>query len=88
MVENVHDKGIVTITSKSVFSDPPVCAPRNVAHLTEDSGFLSKNAQPQWIGWDFRELRVRPTHYTINGDEQSWLVERSLDGEVWTEMDR
>jgi hypothetical protein len=34
-------------------------------------------------------MRVRPTHYTIKGwYPKSWVVESSLDGEAWTEIDR
>jgi hypothetical protein len=34
-------------------------------------------------------MRVRPTHYTIRGYSlKSWVVESSLDGEAWTEIDR
>jgi hypothetical protein len=96
---NVHDKGIVTITSKSVISDDPKYAARNVADLTYDSDFCSKNEslssvfcssweRGQWICWDFRNLRVRPTHYTIKSFKlKSWVVESSL-GERWTEIDR
>jgi hypothetical protein len=82
---NVHDKGIVTITSKSDKYDDV----RKVADLTSDWGFMSKNEPGQWVCWDFRELRVRPTHYTIRGSHmKSWVVESSLDGEAWTEIDR
>jgi hypothetical protein len=62
---NVHDQGIVTITSKSVSSDSPETVPVNVADLTTSSDFLSDNTPDQWICWDFGEMRVRPTHYTI-----------------------
>jgi hypothetical protein len=51
-----------------------------------------------WICYDFRERRIAPTHYTIrtnNGDGdpayshlKSWLVETSVDGENWREVDR
>jgi hypothetical protein len=86
---NVHDKGIVTITSKSVLSDDPRCALRNVVDLTSRLYFLSNNAPGQWICWDFHERRVRPTHYTIRtGYLKSWVVATSLDGEAWTEIDR
>jgi hypothetical protein len=86
---NVHDKGIVTITSKSVYSRKLRQALRNVADLTSDWEFWSKNEPGQWICWDFHEMRVRPTHYTIS----TWLsklslVESSLDRETWTEMNR
>jgi hypothetical protein len=83
---NVHDKGIVTITSKSVFAD---FAPLNVAGLNSDRYFTSKDEPGQWVCWDFHEMRVRPTHYTIRSHYlESWVVESSLDGEAWTEIDR
>jgi hypothetical protein len=48
-----------------------------------------------WICYDFKERRIMPTHYTIRtfhggpGDEhlKSWLVETSLDGKDWREVD-
>jgi hypothetical protein len=84
---NVHDKGIVTITSKSVYPDCPV---RNVADLTnDDTLFRSQDEPGQWICWDFHELRVWPTHYTIrSGTLKSWVIESSLDFMNWTEIDR
>jgi hypothetical protein len=85
---NVHEKGIVTITSKSVDDDPEF-APQNLADLTSESEFLSKKAPGQWVCWDFREMRVRPTHYTIGAFLMKWwIVEGSLDGESWTAMDQ
>jgi hypothetical protein len=89
---NDHDKGIVTITSKSV--DDPECALKNVAlqnvaDLTSDSYFQSKDEPGQWVCWDFREMRVRLTHYTLKAPHlKSWMVEGSLDGSSWTEIDR
>jgi hypothetical protein len=86
---NVHEKGIVTITSKSVDSTRPDCAPQNVADLTTESYFYADAEPDQWICWDFGELRVYPTHYTIKAvDLMSWLVEGSVDGESWVEIDR
>jgi hypothetical protein len=82
---NVHDKGIVTITSKSIV----LGALQNAADLTSDSNFLSKNEPGQWVCWDFREMRLRLTHYTLGSYLlKSWVVESSLDGEAWTEIDR
>jgi hypothetical protein len=53
----------------------------------------SENERGNWTCWDFHEMRVRLTHYTIkNGDPEgrlkSWVVESSLEGEAWTEIDR
>jgi hypothetical protein len=82
---NVEEKGIVTITSKSVLAGPL----KNVADLTSDSDFWSKNQPGQWVCWHFGELGVRPTHYTIVALYlKSWVVEGSLDGRSWTEIDR
>jgi hypothetical protein len=36
-------------------------------------------------------MRVHPTHYTIKSASpalRSWVIESSLDGENWTEIDR
>jgi hypothetical protein len=86
---NIHDKGVVTITSKSVFSDNAEDSVRNVADVPSDSRFESEDEPGQWICWDFHKLRIRPTHYTITGGYlKSWVVESSLDGEAWTEIDR
>jgi hypothetical protein len=85
---SVQEKGIVAITSKSVDADPKY-ALKNVADLTSDALFSSKNEPGQWACWDFREMRVRPTHYTVRaGFLKSWVVEGSLDGSSWTEIDR
>jgi hypothetical protein len=85
---NVHEKGIVTITSKSVCDDPRY-ALKNVADLTSGCSFRSKDEPGQWVCWDFREMRVQPTHYTIDaGFLKSWVVEGSLDGKSWTEIDQ
>jgi hypothetical protein len=95
---NVHDKGIVAITSKSVrvntspFSAGPVRVDyslRKIADLTTKALFVSGLAPDQWVCWDFRDMRLRPTHYTIGSCHlKSWVVESSLDFVNWTEIDR
>jgi uncharacterized coiled-coil protein SlyX len=86
---NVHDKGIVTVTSKSVSHAEPENTVRNVVDFTCDSKFWSKNEPGQWICCDFQEMRVRPTHYSARAyGLRSWVVECSLDGVNWTEIDR
>jgi hypothetical protein len=84
---NVHDRGIVAITASSVVH------PRNDAKMAADadfsSWFLSRDEPGQWVCWDFREMRVRPTHYSIaTSSLRSWLLEGSVDGERWAEFDR
>jgi hypothetical protein len=85
---NVHENGIVTIPSKSVYKDKPSYAARNSADLTSESSFWSKNEPGQWVCWDFHEMRVRPTRYTIKAFYlKSWVVEGSLEVEAWTDID-
>jgi hypothetical protein len=102
---NVHDKGIVTLTSKSVDESlhrlPKKAADllhaqetydtllRHVADVTDNRWFQSKDEPGQWVCWDFRDLRVRPTNYTIRSmGLKSWVIEGSVDGKNWTEIDR
>jgi hypothetical protein len=86
---NVHDIGLVTITSKSVGSSDPMNAVRNIAAITSDARFISANSAGQWICWDFHKKRVRPTNYAIRGSYlKSWVLESSLDGSAWAELDR
>jgi hypothetical protein len=90
---NVHDTGIVTLTSKSVYNTS-FCTLRNFAYLAgssyaSDLIFRSKNEPGQWICWDFHEMRVHPTHYTIRSwGLKSWKIESSLDGVAWIVIDR
>jgi hypothetical protein len=78
---------MVISTSKSVYPHQP--AVRNVADLTFDSYFASRNDPGQWVSWDFHEMSVPATHYTIKGYWlKSWVVESSLNGTAWTEIDR
>jgi hypothetical protein len=87
---NVHEKGIVILTSKSiryVTEDGPPLA--TVVDHTSGWAFQSEDEPGQWICWDFCEMRVFPTHYTIWARcLRSWFVEGSLDGSRWTEIDR
>jgi hypothetical protein len=81
---NVHDNEIVTITSKSIWSG----AQRNVADLNNEKDFCSKDEPGQWVSWDFHEMRISPTHYTVRGSLKSWVVESSLEGVNWVEIHR
>jgi hypothetical protein len=85
---NVCEKGVVSITSKSVWKGDP----GHIADLNEDSFFFSLEGHHQWVQWDFREMRIVPTHYSIrggaSGNLKSWMIETSLDGTSSTEVDR
>jgi hypothetical protein len=82
---NVVAEEILTITSKSDGNN----APSVIADLNSDSSYWSKCEPESWVCWDFREVLVCPTHYTIQSwGLQSWVVEVSLDGSRWMEIDR
>jgi hypothetical protein len=84
---NVHEKGIVSITSKSLGDSQS--APADVADLTSDHRFRSKDGPGQWICWNFHEMRLCPTDYTMRASQpRSWVVEGALDDGKWTEIDR
>jgi hypothetical protein len=89
---NVHDRKIVAITARTIFHNRPRMAPRNVADFQEFSVFRSKDAPSQWIRYDFNEMRVAPTHYSIRSDDKccpkSWVLEGSVEGTIWIELDR
>jgi hypothetical protein len=87
---NVHDKGIVRMTSKSVHMDmPEKNRPQNAANLSSEPGFYSQDYPGEWLCWDFGEMRVGLTHYTIRTQYlKSWVVGGSLDGRSWKEIDR
>jgi hypothetical protein len=86
---NVHDRGIVKITSNSVYDGAPEHAAKNVADLSSGWEFASDPHAGQWICWDFRNRRVQLTHYQIRASVLgSWVVEGSMDGRRWTALDR
>jgi hypothetical protein len=88
---NVHNQGIVTITAKSIADNPNRLT--NAANLGDNARFASKDEKNQWVCWDFHGMRVRPTHYSIRNQTgpyflKSWIVESSIDGMNWREIDR
>jgi hypothetical protein len=78
---------LVTLTSKS--ENRSAFNPANLASLHPRGRFWSSNEPGQWVCWDFHHMRVCPTHYGIRCWRlKSWVLEGSLDGENWREMDR
>jgi hypothetical protein len=86
---NVHDRGIVNI-SGSTFQSSYVA--KNAIDLLSTSYFDSQNEPNQWLCYDFKDRKVRPTHYSISAHSsdywlRSWIFEGSMDGPTWTELD-
>jgi hypothetical protein len=97
-VGNVHDAGVISITSSSVERDNPKYAPKNVADFTGETFFGTKDLADSWICFDFKGMRVIPTHYTmvtfhdIKGEwgaqhPRSWILEGWNDRSQWVVLD-
>jgi hypothetical protein len=102
---NVHDRGVVQITSSGTYEEARWCAAMNAADLAVDSAFWSGHRWPgenishsrnTWICYDFRDWKIIPTHYSIRSycggsvnshNLKSWIVETSMDGFEWIEVD-
>jgi hypothetical protein len=53
--------------------------------------FESRDEPGQWVCFDFQEMRVQLTSYAITRGLTcmvSWVLEVSMDGQNWTEIDR
>jgi hypothetical protein len=59
-----------------------------VGDVHEHRHFVSGASDDEWICWDFEDRRVIASDYTIRGWILSWIVEGSIDGESWIELDR
>jgi hypothetical protein len=91
---NVSDHGLVVITAKSLYGAGYEA--KKVADLTADSKFYSQNEPGQWVCYDFKDRRVEVCHYAIRSQfdtgkgyyhPKSWVIEGSIDGSSWTELD-
>jgi hypothetical protein len=90
---NVHDRGIVTLTASSQTEAAANRPIRNLADLNTACNFWTRNESNQWICWNFKGLRIIPSHYTIMSehgyvDLRSWVLEGSKDGSSWMELDK
>jgi hypothetical protein len=87
---NVADCGIVSVSSSSCH---PLCPARHAVDLQTSTHFESQNAPNQWLCYDFKSRKVQPTHYSIHAHSDNWylrhwVLEGSLEGSTWDEIDR
>jgi hypothetical protein len=89
---NVADRNVVGVTASSVDGG----AARNAVDVLADNFWISRNEDNSWLRYDFKEMRVRPTHYSVrsryNGGDndvypKNWVVEVSNDGTTWKIID-
>lgn len=89
-------KGItINVTSSSVFGG----SEKNVIDFSNKNESYNSMSQPNtWVLYDFKERKVKPSHYTIMSDHwidslpgrfrpQSWVIEGSNDKQYWTKLD-
>ena len=84
---NVHEKGVVTVTSSTVFKE---CDVKIVVDPVV-GWFATDSAPDQWICLDFKGSRVAPTSYSIRTGHidfpTAWIFEASNDGRNWQQLD-
>jgi hypothetical protein len=92
---NIHDKGVVNVTTSSV----EYCKPKNVADIKIQSTFhTTNNTSSEWVQYDFKGMKIRPSHYTLRSaycwgvnslHPKNWVIEVSATGREsdWTEID-
>jgi hypothetical protein len=91
---HVMDRDIVSITASSC-ENTQTLPLRTVADFDSLDYFATDNRTDSWVCWDFKNFRVKPTHYVIRtrrkGDSchlQSWNLEGSVDGQSWIKLDQ
>jgi hypothetical protein len=93
---NVHDKEIVAVIAHRPYNQEVGNAAKNVADLHADSEFFSSKDPNQWVGYDFKGMRVKPTAYAIRPyhagrpgghNLKSWVLEGSTNLQNWFELD-
>lgn len=92
---NVHDRGIVDITSTQLNSYMQI--PKYAADLDNiKSYFCSANIRDSWLCYDFKNRVVKPTHYSIRSTHEyakgyhhlkNWCIEGSNDNKEWKILD-
>jgi archaellum component FlaC len=92
---NVHDKCVVNVTASSVAYGEP----KDLADIGVQLAFHTTNTSSQWVQYDFKSMRIRPSHYTLRSayrwnanysHPKNWVLEVSETGREsdWTEIDR
>jgi hypothetical protein len=93
--QNVHDGGFIEVTSNGVHgSNNPK---RATDFQNRNSFFYSTDEPNSWICYDFKNMEVTPSHYSIlsyparpnqHHHPKSWCLEVSVDGQSWAEVHR
>jgi hypothetical protein len=90
---HVIDRNIVSITASSIPNSQSYPL-RHIADFSNQSYFLMKNEANSWICYDFKDMQIKVTHYSIrsrrDGNDshlRSWTLEGSQDGLILVKID-
>lgn len=93
--KNVISDGTIEITASPNQSDD-LGLSKHVVEYDSDSYYYSTNVKDSWIMFDFKQRKVKLSHYSIKtnrfGDAghwhlQNWCIEGSNDKSSWKELD-
>jgi hypothetical protein len=91
---HVLDRDVISVTARSIMN-PQYYPLRNLADFENRTFFATANTPDSWICYDFKNMLINLTPYTIricrdsNGYHlRSWILEGSIDCESWVELDR
>jgi hypothetical protein len=86
---NVHEKGVVEITSSSEGRHKPC----QLADYGWQDYWYSNDVPNSWVCFDFKKMSICLNHYTLKSADHpyfllQWELEGSNDKQTWTSLDR
>jgi hypothetical protein len=90
-IDRIFADSHLPIREDSQITRNPSWGPDQALDFGKMTSFNSMNKPNQWIIWDFKDLQICPTGYTIQSGfwnfPKSWVVEGSKDGVNYVELD-
>lgn len=91
---NIHDDGIIEITSNSILSN--IYHPKNLVDYKSKTYYHSKDDGNAFVCFDFKDKLVQLSSYSIKSMNnnvhyshlKNWTIEVSNDAETWKVIDR
>jgi hypothetical protein len=91
---NLHDLGFVTVSASHPDESTTLFPARNILDIKTDTSFWSSDEVNQWCQIDFRAIRIKPTHYSLQSPAGrvwpvQWVIEGSANGrsDSWVILD-
>lgn len=90
---NVHEKGVVIVTSSSTYDSKHIA--KNAVDIHDKNNlFCSQYYSNSWLKYDFLKRKVHPTGYIITSvndfdqnHPQNWVIEGSNNDSIWVILD-